>query len=42
MAFIANHLTKEDEKSELGKIFKAIDLDGDGNLTKEEILLGYE
>ena len=38
LAFIANHLTHEDEKVELGKIFKSIDLDGDGNLTKEEIL----
>ena len=35
-------MTNEDEKSELGKIFKSIDLDGDGNLTKEEILQGYE
>ena len=42
LAFIANHLTKEDEKVDLGRIFKAIDLDGDGNLTKEEVLQGYE
>ena len=42
MAFIASHLTQEDEKKDLDKIFKAIDIDGDGNLTKEEVLLGYE
>ena len=42
LAFIASHLTEEDEKKDLDKIFKAIDIDGDGNLTKEEVLLGYE
>jgi len=35
-------LTKDDEKQNLDKIFKAIDLDGDGHLSKEEIILGYE
>ena len=42
MAFIASHLTKDEEKKDLDKIFKDIDVDGDGNLTKEEILQGYE
>lgn len=42
MAFIASHLTKDEEKRDLDKIFKEIDIDGDGNLSKEEILLGYE
>ena len=42
MAFIATHLTREEEKKDLDKIFKEIDLDGDGTLSKEEILLGYE
>ena len=35
-------MTKDDEKQDLDKIFKAIDIDGDGHLSKEEILLGYE
>lgn len=42
LAFIASHLTRDEEKRDLDKIFKAIDIDGDGNLSKEEILLGYE
>ena len=42
LAFIASHLTRDDEKRDLDKIFKEIDIDGDGNLSKEEILLGYE
>lgn len=32
----------KDETDHLEKIFKAIDKDGDGNLSKEEILSGYE
>lgn len=42
LAFIATHLAKDDEKKDLDKIFKAIDADGDGTLTKAEILVGYE
>jgi calcium-dependent protein kinase len=42
LAFIASHLTKDEEKRDLDKIFKEIDLNGDGNLSKEEVLLGYE
>ena len=42
LAFIASHLTKDEEKRDLDKIFKEIDIDGDGQLSKEEILLGYE
>lgn len=42
LAFIASHLTRDDERRDLDKIFKEIDIDGDGNLSKEEILLGYE
>ena len=42
LAFIATHLTRDEEKKDLDKIFKEIDLDGDGTLSKEEILLGYE
>jgi Ca2+-binding EF-hand superfamily protein len=42
LAFIASHLTKDEEKRDLDKIFKEIDINGDGNLSKEEVLLGYE
>ena len=42
LAFIASHLTQDDEKRDLDVIFKAIDINGDGNLSKEEVLLGYE
>lgn len=42
LAFIASHLTQDDEKRDLDKIFKAIDINGDGNLSKDEVLAGYE
>lgn len=42
LAFIASHLTKDEEKRDLDKVFKEIDINGDGNLSKEEVLLGYE
>lgn len=42
LAFIATHLTKEEEKRDLDKIFKIIDTDGDGQLSKSEILKCYE
>lgn len=35
-------MTKDEERRDLDKIFKEIDLNGDGNLSKEEVLLGYE
>lgn len=35
-------MTSNDEKKDLEKVFKSIDKDGDGQLTKEEILNGYE
>lgn len=42
MAFIASHLTSKEEKRDLEKIFKAMDIDGNGELSKEEVLAGYE
>jgi len=41
-AFIASQLLTKGEKENLSKIFKAIDKNGDGKLSKEEIYEGYD
>jgi calcium-dependent protein kinase len=41
-AFIASQLLTKSEKENLARIFKAIDKNGDGKLSKEEIFDGYE
>lgn len=41
-SYIASQLISKSEKERLAKIFKAIDKNGDGKLSKEEILDGYE
>jgi len=41
-SFIASQLLTKAEKENLAKIFKAIDKNGDGKLSKEEILDGYD
>lgn len=41
-AFIAAQLLTKSEKEHLSKIFKALDKNGDGRLSLEEILDGYE
>ncbi len=41
-AFIASQLLTKSEKENLARIFKAIDKNGDGKLSKEEILDGFE
>lgn len=41
-AFIASQLLTKSEKENLAKIFKAIDKNGDGKLSKDEIMDGYD
>ena len=41
-AFIASQLLTKGEQENLAKIFKAIDKNGDGKLSKEEIMDGYD
>ncbi len=41
-AFIASQLLSKGEKENMSKIFKEIDQNGDGKLSKEEILEGYD
>jgi len=41
-AYIASQLLTKSEKENLARIFKAIDKNGDGKLSKEEIFEGYD
>lgn len=41
-SYIGSQLISKSEKERLGKIFKALDKNGDGKLSKEEIMEGYE
>jgi calcium-dependent protein kinase len=36
-----NHLATRDEKNELVKAFQALDLNNDGMLSREELIIGY-
>ena len=40
-AFIASQLLSKNEKEQIDKVFRAMDKNGDGKLSKEEIKEGY-
>jgi len=42
MTFIVSQLVDEKEKKNLRKVFQALDANGDGKLSKEELVNGYE
>jgi calcium-dependent protein kinase len=41
MHFIVSHVATKDEKNELLNTFKAIDENGDGLLSRQELIKGY-
>lgn len=41
LAFLSTHLAREDDKRDLDQVFKSIDLDGDGTLSKQELRLAF-
>jgi calcium-dependent protein kinase len=41
-SYIAAQLLTKQEKEKLSKIFKDLDVNGDGKLSKDEILNGYD
>lgn len=40
-AFIASQLISKQEKEEIDKLFRAMDVNGDGQLSKQEVQAGY-
>lgn len=42
LAFIASQLVSKEETKDLEKMFQQLDENGDGKLSKEEVLNGYE
>lgn len=42
LTYMANHLIGEDELKQLNKAFKALDVDNNGKLSKEELIAGYK
>jgi calcium-dependent protein kinase len=42
LTYMANHLIGEEELKQLNKAFKALDVDNNGKLSKEELIAGYK
>ena len=42
MSFIASHMTSNQEREQLSKIFNELDKDSDGKLSREEIQIGLQ
>ncbi len=40
--FLVNYLASKEEKAQLLKTFQTLDLNGDGQLSKEELIIGYK
>ena len=38
--FFVNYLASKDEKNELLEAFKSLDINGDGKLSREELVIG--
>jgi len=41
MSYLATQLSNKEEKAKLTKIFKSFDRNGDGVLSREELIQGY-
>lgn len=41
LSFIGSQLVSKEEREELARVFKKLDLNGDGQLSKDEIKVGY-
>lgn len=42
IAFIASQITSKEDNEELEKAFKSLDTDGNGVLSREELVVGYQ
>lgn len=42
LTYMANHLVGEEELKQLNKTFKALDVDNNGKLSKDELIAGYK
>jgi len=41
LSFISSHMITKDEREDLARVFKQLDKNGDGRLSKDEIQEGY-